>query len=118
MNLRNRAWRYATVAVVILILVNPETIELAVFIDAIGLELFLILIEVQVVTMLGAFLSNRFKPAVYGVVHFIRGTILPGSLKKIREGAECLIVSGSTEAALMHLLVVSAVFGGCSGIWQ
>lgn len=118
MNLRNRAWRYATVFVVVLIVLNPEMIELAIFIDAVGLELFLMLFEVQVLAIMGAFLSNRVKPVVSGIMHILRGASLPRSLKKIKEGAGCLIVSVSIESALMHLLVISAVFGGAIGVWQ
>ena len=40
MNIKNKIWKYATAAIVILIMLNPEFAELALFIDAIGLEMF------------------------------------------------------------------------------
>ncbi|MCU7941511.1 MAG: hypothetical protein KZQ87_02430 [Candidatus Thiodiazotropha sp. (ex Cardiolucina cf. quadrata)] len=47
LKMRSKAWKYATTIVVVFIIFNPEMIELALFIDAIGLELFLMLFEMQ-----------------------------------------------------------------------
>ena len=64
MNLKNRAWKFATALLVFLIILNPELFQLALFIDAIGLELFLMLLEVQVVALFGTLFSYRLQPVL------------------------------------------------------
>lgn len=118
MNLRNRAWQYSTVVVVVLVLLNPEMIELALFIDAVGLEVFLMLFEIQLLAIMSAIFSNSVKPVVSGVRHLLKVAMLSSSVRKIREGTECLVVSVPIEAALMHLLVISAVIAGAFRVWQ
>ena len=61
MNIKNKIWKYATAAIVILIMLNPEFAELALFIDAIGLEMFFMLIEVQFIAITGALLNTKIK---------------------------------------------------------
>jgi hypothetical protein len=46
--MKKRLFKYATIGVVCLLLVRPDTIMLALFLDAIGLELFVLLLGVQV----------------------------------------------------------------------
>ena len=45
--MKKRLFKYATIGVVCLLLVRPDTIMLALFLDAIGLELFVLLLGVQ-----------------------------------------------------------------------
>ncbi|MFT4653539.1 MAG: hypothetical protein ACI82S_001191, partial [Patiriisocius sp.] len=45
--MKERLFKYATIGVVCLLLVRPDTIMLALFLDAIGLELFVLLLGVQ-----------------------------------------------------------------------
>ncbi|MES9940803.1 MAG: hypothetical protein ABW104_10490 [Candidatus Thiodiazotropha sp. 6PLUC2] len=109
MNLKKKAWKYATAAVFVLIIFNPEMIELALFIDAIGLEVFLMLLEVQVLAILGALLNSKVRPVTSTLKHFLEKSFRVDSLKRIKEDAESLFFSLPSEAALMHLLVISAV---------
>jgi hypothetical protein len=45
--MKERLFKYATIGVVCLLLVRPDTIMLALFLDTIGLELFVLLLGVQ-----------------------------------------------------------------------
>jgi hypothetical protein len=114
--LKDKAWKYATAAVVVLIILNPEMIELALFIDAIGLEMFLMLFEVQVLMIMGALLNNNIKPAISSLKHFIKKHLLFDYTRKFKAGTESLIMSTPSEAALMHLLVVSVIISGVLGV--
>lgn len=113
--LKDKAWKYATAVVVVLIILNPEMIELALFIDAVGLEMFLMLIEVQVSAIIGAFLNNKIKLVISILKYFVEKCFLVDFLKRIKDGNEILILSLHSEAALMHLLVASAVIFGLLG---
>jgi hypothetical protein len=114
--LKDKAWKYATAFVVVLIILNPEMIELALFIDAVGLEIFLILLEVQALVIIGAFFKNKIKPTISRLKHLLEKCLLTDSLRRFKEGTEYLTMSVPSEAALMHLLVVSAVICGALGV--
>lgn len=113
MNLKNKAWKYATVFVVALIILNPETIHLAFFIDSVGLEMLLMLFEIQVVLLIGMLLNNRIKPTLDYLRHFIGGHIYMVSWKSIQEEPAYLIYAAPSQATLMHTLVILAVVGCC-----
>lgn len=50
--------------VVVVLLLNVETIELALFINAIGVDVFLLLVEVQLIALLVASYHWTIKPVV------------------------------------------------------
>jgi hypothetical protein len=114
--LKDKAWKYATAIVVVLIILNPEMIELALFIDAVGLEMFLMLFEVQVLMIIGALLNNKNKPTISSLKLLVEKRFLVDPLRRLKKGAECLVMSVPMEAAFMHLLVVSAVISGMLGV--
>ncbi|MET0027734.1 MAG: hypothetical protein ABW101_08860 [Candidatus Thiodiazotropha sp.] len=113
MNLKNKAWKYATVFVVSLIILNPETIHLALFIDSVGLEILLMMFEIQVVLLIGMYLNSRIKPILDYLRHFIRGCIYMVSWKSIKEEPAYLIYAVPSQATLMHALIILAVVGCC-----
>lgn len=100
MNFKKRAWQYATTLVVVLIMLNPEIAQLALFIDAIGLEIFMLLIETQVIALFFALLSSKLMlmfPSTRRVMIF----------HLIRHHLETV----ASPAMIMHLLVLSAAIG-------
>lgn len=96
MKLKDRAWKYATALVVFLIILNPELIQLALFIDAIGLELLLMLFEVQVVAMFSALFRYRIQP-------------VSGFLVKLKQGSGYFLFAVSPQSIFMQMLVLSAI---------
>jgi hypothetical protein len=57
-------WKVATIVGVWFLLANPELWPLAFFVDAVGLELFLVLIQVQIVAVSGYYFHRWVKPAL------------------------------------------------------
>jgi len=105
---KNRVWKYATVVVVVLIILNPEMISLALFIDAVGLELFLMLLEVQIVAILAAFLNTKIMPIIAYIRSIHGHQYLIDLWRNIKEKPENFMCMAYSQAALMHLLVFSA----------
>lgn len=116
MNLRDKIWKYATAFVVVLIILNPEMIELALFVDAIGLDMFLMLFEIQILAILGAWLNTRNRLILTYIQHFIEDHLFGISWKSVKEEPACLAFAAPTQATLMHLLVFSAVAGMMSNV--
>lgn len=104
---KNKAWKYATAIVVAIIILNPEMAELALFIDAVGLELFFMLIEIQILVALG---MVRAKLRLYFVCmknsykHFSSRRMW----QNIKEEPESLLLFVPSQATIMSLLVFTA----------
>jgi hypothetical protein len=64
MNFKKWIWKALTMLAICLFLTNPEFWSLALFIDVVGLDLFLMLIQVQVVALSGYYFQNWIKPAL------------------------------------------------------
>ncbi|MCU7853741.1 MAG: hypothetical protein KZQ80_16170 [Candidatus Thiodiazotropha sp. (ex Monitilora ramsayi)] len=111
MNWKDRIWKYATVVVVVLIILNPELVELALFIDAVGLEIFLMLLEIQVVMLVSMFFDKVIRPILSFLQHIWKKHYLGFSWNNLVGGPERLILAGQGQAILMHLLVCSATIG-------
>jgi len=105
---KHRLWKYATVIVVALIIFNPEMVSLALFIDAVGLEIYLMLLEVQIYTILAVFLNAKIKP-ILDCMKNICARHFPTFLwRKIKEEPECLMYLVPSQATFMYLLVFSS----------
>lgn len=101
MSLKNNVWKYATLFVVLMILLNPEYAELAIFIDSVGLNVFLVLIEVQLITVFGIFHKSLLNPAY----RYLKQLFMLLSTKFGRLN----IRSVMTPAVAMNVLVISAM---------
>jgi hypothetical protein len=110
-NWKNKVWKYATAFVVALIILNPEMAELALFIDAIGLELFLMLLEVQVIALAGALFHTSIKPISILTKRVWLKLINAVDWDNAKEGIEGMMLAVSAPVILMNLLVVSAAIG-------
>ncbi len=101
---KKQAWKYATAFIVALIILNPEMAGLALFIDAVGLEMFLMLIEVQIFVVLGMLIA-KFKPIFSYLKNKYERNYEMFSWQNI---AESLLLRVPSQATVMSLLVVSA----------
>ena len=118
MSWKRRFWKYATAIVVVLIVLNPETVHFALFLDAIGLDIFLLLLEVQIFAMVGIFVTENVKPMqAYLKRHYLQH-VLTFSRNNFRENLRTLVFSVPSQAAVMHLLVFSAAIGMVFGVNQ
>jgi hypothetical protein len=57
-NWKRKLWKYATVTVAVLFALNPEAVSFALFIDAIGLETIVMLLEMQFLAVVSAFFDK------------------------------------------------------------
>lgn len=110
-NWKNKIWRYATILVVALIILNPEMAQFALFIDIVGLDVFLLLLEAQVLVVLGGIIGMRGRHIYSYLMHLCGRYLLLFSWQGIGKKAEnvSLVIPG--QAAFMHLLVFSAALG-------
>lgn len=106
MNWKNKIWKYLTTFVVLLIIFNPELVQLALFIDAIGLEMFLMLLEVQFLALLGMFYNTKIKPIFSYITNLYSKHFLTFSWKNIKEHPENLMLAIPSPAAFMNMLVL------------
>ncbi len=111
MNLKGKIWKYATAFVVVLIILNPEMAELALFIDAIGLEMFLMLLEAQVLAIIGVFINENIKPAYAFMKHLCLKYRPIISWNFIKEESKGLILVVPGPVILMNILVVLVTIG-------
>jgi hypothetical protein len=111
MNRRSAAWKYATLIVVLLIVLNPEAAELALFIDAIGLEMFLMLLEVQLITIFGMVFRDKIKPLIVSTHRHFSRCFSMYSWCSTLQNPKSLLLASPSPAALMQLLVLWAAMG-------
>lgn len=93
---------------VLLIALNPETVQLALVIDAIGLDIFLMLLEVQFLTLLIMFFDTKIKPIFSYSINLYSKHALILSLKTIRKHPENLLLATPSPAIFMNMLVFIA----------
>ncbi len=105
--MNNRIWKLATLLVFLLIILNPEMIELALFVDAIGLELFLMLVEVQIMAIVALFLSSTLKPLHIYAKHFW----FPQPCNIHWLCLKTLLLAVYGPVILMNVLVLAAAIG-------
>ncbi len=72
MNIKKSFWKIATVIVAGLLILNPEALALGVFVDAMGLDVLLLALEVQVAAVFGCFFHSRVKPVLMPVYRFFQ----------------------------------------------
>jgi len=111
MNWKNKIWKYLTAIVVVLIVLNPETVQLAFFIDAVGLEMFLMLLEVQFLALLGMFFNTKIKPLLSYIINLYSQHFLTFSWQTIKEHPENLMLAVPTPAFVMNMLVFMVAIG-------
>ena len=109
MNIKNNIWQYATAAVGILIMLNPEFAELALFIDAIGLEMFFMLIEVQFIAISGALLNTKIKPIYNHLAALYLRNYSAGSWRLIKSEPTLILLSTPEPVFFMNLLVITVI---------
>ncbi|MCG7869539.1 MAG: hypothetical protein JAY74_24615 [Candidatus Thiodiazotropha taylori] len=95
MKIKPAIWKFLTLFVFALLILNPETVGLALFVDAVGLEIFVLMVELQIVTLFGIFFHNKIKPAFFYI-------------RRIRLSSRFFYSSSLVPATVMHLLVLSS----------
>lgn len=109
-NWKEKFWKYSTIIAVILISLNPEMLSFALMIDAVGLELILRLLEVQVVLIIAAYYGKTIKPIL---LRLIQDSLYYLSLfsKKTTSKPNILLLAAPGPAALMNTVVIGVLLG-------
>ncbi len=72
MKIRDCFWKILTLIIIGFLMLNPEFIIMSSFIDAVGLEMFSLLIEVQIITVVGYYFNNWIKPVLLPFYKFFK----------------------------------------------
>lgn len=72
MNFKKSSWKTASFFAVVFLLFKPELMTLALLIDGLGLELFVLLLEVQVIATLGYYFQHWFLPIAKPIYKLIQ----------------------------------------------
>ena len=96
---RTKLWKWATAATVVFLFLNPEMIEMALFIDAVGLEMFVLLIQAQAVAFFGVLFNSKLKGRL--ITFFV-------SMKTLGYQVITMPTLGSL---VLVLLVITELFG-------
>lgn len=107
--MKKKLWGIASIIVVIILITNPETMELAIFIDAVGLEAYLILIELHLIAIFSAFTNTKIRP-VFAYIKRALHKLFESDLRNtiISDWGKLMIITPG-PAALMNILVLAAI---------
>jgi len=72
MTLPKFPWKTSSFFLVLFLLLEPEFIAVAVLLDGIGLEFFVLLLEVQAMAVFGYYFQNWFKPIAKPIYKLIQ----------------------------------------------
>jgi len=110
-SLMTKAWKIATALVVLVIILNPEMSVLALFIDAIGLEIFIMLLRIQITAIVAPLIYININ-AIFSVINRLCAQTRAWYLRS--HGAPkptYLMLLVASQASIMHLLVFSTALG-------
>jgi len=108
MNWCNKTLKYLTVLIVVMLVLSPETAQLGLFIDAAGLDLLIILFEIQLL----AIATTVYQRLIQSIGVFLKRSSphSPGRLRNRLAGLPLsLALTFPAEATFMHLLVGGVV---------
>ncbi len=105
MNWKDNFWKYATAFVALMLIMKAQIIELAIFIDAIGLETFFLLIEVQLLALSSYLFQTTIKPTVNFLKNALRYFFILPSWNQIKENPSIISFASPSAASFMCLLV-------------
>ena len=72
MKIKALFWKTLTLIIIGLMLLNPEFMVISAFIDAVGLEMFSLLIEVQIITVVGYYFQHWVKPILMPIYKYFK----------------------------------------------
>jgi len=109
MKLNFTFYKILGVLVVIFLLLNPETIPLALFIDAIGIDLFMLLIGSQILSFGSANFRNLMRTSASFIQGFASHTWLRPQRHTVAQNPAALLFAIPSGAALVQLLCITTL---------
>jgi hypothetical protein len=101
MNLKNGLWKYATLCVVVIIMLNPEFMGPALSVDAIGFDMLIMLLEGQALALLSAILNNNIWPMFEFIKIYYSRNFPLLAWKNIKETPKKFTYTAQSPATLM-----------------
>ena len=98
MHWKNKVLKTITISIVLFLFLNPELIELAIFIDMVGIEMYLFLLEAQVLAIYAVFL-NKLLPL----------KLVSYSWNRLKFDSSKLLFIVPSQATLMHSIVCVSI---------
>jgi len=96
-----------TVVVVTVLLMNPETVQLAVFINAVGLDMFLLMVEVQVAALMMSFYKSKVAAGVFYIIRACFGVHCLPAWQRIKREPTLLLYSLPSAVSCIQLMVIT-----------
>lgn len=115
--LRRNFWKPLSAIVVLVLATNPEMIHLTLFIDALGLEVLVLLVEAQVITIIGGLLFGK-SGGEHVIGQLFRRFHLSAVMQIGRGSSWSLSPTLLSPAMLMHAVVGSALVLAAGGAMQ
>lgn len=97
--------------IVAFFMLNPETLELALFINAVGFDIYLMLLEIQLLTLGGLFVQYGIRPIANFFLGFSMHPIIAPGWNEIRRHPSSLTHLLPPGAILMLALTALLGFG-------
>lgn len=104
---RNRIWKYLTALVVLLLILNPEFLDLAIFIDAVGLEAYFTLLATHLVLLWRSFYSKFLRPILQIIGSCVKFYVPSLINQRDDESRISILFSTAAPALTMCFLVFS-----------
>lgn len=98
-----------TALIVIVLLLNIETMELALFINAIGIDVFLLLVEMQVAALLAASYHWTLKPVVNFFLGFSAHPFIFPTWSSVKDYPGAFAFVFPPGAVMMFLLISGSI---------
>jgi len=108
MNWKNKIWRYVTFMVVVLFLLNPEMASLGLFIDAVGLDLFIMLMQLQILALLSGY-YQYFLKRLSGWYNCLCKNNQLAVMSALKKEFSILFLTMSAPAVAMQAMVVCVI---------
>ena len=90
---------------------NPETLELAFFINAVGFDVYLLLLEIQLLAMGGLFVQYAIRPILNFFLGFSMHSFIMPSWNEIKDSPKRLAHAFPPGMVLMSLFTILLVVG-------
>ena len=111
MELKSKAWKIGAAVTVSIFALDPELIGLALIIDAMGLDLFLLLLEIQTVTLISVYLNSSLKRVFNKAKVTLQPLYSVLNSRRLTKHSNHHILATPGEMTLMHGLAISAFVG-------
>ena len=100
----NKPGRILGLIIILFLALNPETLELALFINTVGFDIYLLLLEIQLLALGGLFIQYSLRPLIKFFLGFSMHSFIMPSWDDIRDNPKSLAHTTPPGALLMAMV--------------